>query len=108
MSKTRGNDDPRGNKGKGAGIKSRWNTAKGSGGGGDCNWGYCDGNTMTRFLHAVAVQGAAVTLGYSRDGGAYMVIILDGEDRIKEWIPSTTDITEALENITDTIRAGDL
>lgn len=59
---------------------------------GYADWGRCGGEGLRAFVQAVGFQGGAVLLGYSRDKGAYRVIIMDDDDKLTKWIPCTADI----------------
>jgi hypothetical protein len=98
-----GNDDPRPAKGKGNGLTNRYKAGKGTGPGGMADWDRCEGEALRTLVATVANQGGAVLFGYSRDRGAYRVIIMDDDDKITEWIPCNTDVNEAIWNL-----AGDL
>lgn len=63
------------------------------------DWKQCDSAAIGDLVAYVADLGGAVLLGYSRDGGAYRVVIFDEDDQLKKWVPCTTDITEAMWNL---------
>lgn len=105
MARKHPNEDQRGNSERqSAGLKGKWGQAHGAGSGRSADWGYCDGATLARLVSTVAGQGAAILLGYSADGGAYKVMVLDGPDKFTEWIPCTTDVTEAISILEESLR----
>lgn len=90
------NDDPRPQKGKSSGLAQKWKRATPETAGMLADWDTCDGEALRALVMSVTRVGAAIMFGYSLDRGAYLVTILDGPDRHKEWIPCTADITSAV------------
>lgn len=102
--KKHGNDDPRGTVRGSAGIVAKWKQATAGVGSATAEWGYVDTSLLSSLVAAVTGAGAAIMFGYSQDRGAYLITILDGPDRHKEWIPCTTDVNEVLERLIDSLR----
>lgn len=72
------------------------NTGKGTT---TAQWGLCSPVLLQSLITTVTDQGGAILLGYSRDQGSYRIIIMDGDDKATKWIPCTTDIDEAIEDL---------
>lgn len=98
-SKKWGNHGPEYDKPKGAGMTQRYKNQRGAQNGTLADWDRAEGEAIRVLVSTVCSQGGAVLLGYSRDRGAYRVIIMDDDDKITEWIPCTTDLNEALYNL---------
>lgn len=94
-----GNHGPEYKDKKGGGLTNRYKQAKGTSSGTMADWDNAEGEAIRYLVSVVANQGGAVLLGYSRDRGAYRIIIMDDDDKITEWIPATTDLNEALYNL---------
>lgn len=56
---------------------------------------------LKRAVAAVARNGGALRLGYTRDGGAFAVGIYGDGDPFTEYIPPSEDISEYLKGIID-------
>lgn len=97
------NDDPRPAKSQSSGMVHRYKQMKGAGADGKADWSLAEGEAIRHLVATVADQGGAVLLGYSRDQGAYRVIVMDGDEKFTEWIPCTTDVNEALYNLAGTL-----
>ena len=48
----------------------------------------------TRVLAMVAEGGRAVILGHTRDGGAWVVQVLDGQERFKSYASSQSELDD--------------
>lgn len=94
-----GNEDPRKGKAGAGGLTTRYKSTRQPQGGSIADWDKASGEAIRWLVAVVCNQGGAVLLGYSRDRGAYRVIIMDDDDKITEWIPCTTDLDEALYNL---------
>lgn len=56
------------------------------------DWGSVDAALLRDAIAAVTRGGAAIRFGYSRDGGAYAIGILDGDDKYTLWAkPAPSD-----------------
>lgn len=91
-----GNDDPRGSKKGKGGLTQKYNQHYAAAHEGDADWGTCDGEVLGVLIAGVCETGAAILFGYSRDRGAYRIIVMDDDGKITKWIPCTAEITEAL------------
>lgn len=71
-------------------------------GGHVADWTGVDGDLLRTFVGAVAKDGGAIRLGYTRDGGAYAVGIYGDGDPYTIYISPAEDIDEWLkESIED-------
>lgn len=56
------------------------------------DWGTVDAVLIRDAITAVTRGGAAIRFGYSRDGGAYAIGILDGDEKYTLWAkPAPSD-----------------
>jgi len=98
--KKNGNDDPRKNPPKGKGLTARLqygNTGKGEV---QAEWGMVSPTALQSLIDVVTGTGAAILLGYSRDRGAYRILIMDDDGKFPVWVPCTTDVDQAIEDLT--------
>jgi len=65
------------------------------------DWRQCDGDVLSRAVAAVTSSGAALLFGYTRDGGAYSIVFLNGGVQKKEYVPATADITEFMRGVAE-------
>lgn len=63
------------------------------------DWSMASGEAIRELITSATAEGGAILLGYSRDRGAYRIIIMDDDDKVTEWIPCSTDLDEALYNL---------
>jgi len=63
------------------------------------DWQTVKGETLAKAVAAVAKDGGALRLGYSRDGGAYAIGIYGDGDPYTVYVPPTDDIDEWLEDL---------
>lgn len=68
---------------------------------GQVNWGAFEWETFATLAIALALQGGAVRVGATRDGGAYALGIYKDNDYATEYIKPDEDISEALLEIAD-------
>lgn len=61
------------------------------------DWGSAEPKLLASVISAVASDGGAIRLGYSRDGGAYAVGIYGDGKPFTEYLPGTQDVDEWLE-----------
>ena len=71
------------------------------GGGGVADWAGADPNKVLRLVCALGVEGGAVRLGYTRDGGAYSVGVYLGSDSKTYYCNEKDGIDELLEELTE-------
>lgn len=90
------NDDQRPNKPQSGKLTRKWGQIRAGSDVARLGWETCDGAAVMALVCAVTNQGGAIILGRTRDGGALMVTILDGDETLKEYIPSGTDVTEVV------------
>jgi len=77
-------------------LTERWNYQNSKEKHDAADWARCDGEAVIYLIAEVSKRGGAVLFGYSRDKGAYRLIVMDDGGKATEWIPCTTDITEAV------------
>lgn len=99
-----GNDDPRGNAPRGNGLTARLQYGRAKGGAEEADWGMVSPVEVLALITTVTDQGAAVLFGYSRDRGAYRILIMDDDGKAPVWIPCTTDVDLAIQNLTEELR----
>ena len=108
MSKRNDSDGPGGSYPKDRpSMTERYKRAKGSIAGEVADWGTASPAALSHLIQAATAEGGAVLLGYSRDRGAYRIILMDDGDKITEWIPCTTDLDEALYNLAGNVMPPD-
>jgi len=69
-------------------------------GSGVADWANADPAIVLRLVCAVAVEGGAVRLGYTRDGGAYSIGIYLGSDSKTYYCNEAEGINEKLNELT--------
>lgn len=75
--------------------------AKGVSSGAD--WGSCDARWLQAVVVAITKLGGAITIGLSRDSGAYsLTLLLDG-DRQTLWFNGGVDLDAELETVYQTL-----
>ena len=99
----RGNDDPRGEKRTGTGLTARLQYGRAKEAGAVADWATVSPVAVAALIGVVTDTGAAILFGYSRDRGAYRVLIMDDAGKAPVWIPCTTDVDQALEDLTEEI-----
>lgn len=68
------------------------------------DWGSVDGKLLVDTVAAVAAHGWAITLGYTREGGAYTVRVLGDDSFETEYIRPTEDINLYLRCLTEDLQ----
>jgi hypothetical protein len=61
------------------------------------DWERVDSAVLLSLVKLVCDSGAAILLGYSRDGFCYNITILDDGEKHTEWIQSSADPTEQID-----------
>lgn len=64
------------------------------------DWASIDKDILSEFIAAVTAQGITLSLGYTRDGGAFYVSFYDGKESEREYIKPTEDPDAVLQAIT--------
>lgn len=109
--KKHGNEDPRGSKPKGKGLTARLQYGNTGEGVERADWGTVSPQALQDLIGVVTGTGAAILLGYSRDRGAYRILIMDDDGKMPVWIPCTTDVDQAVEDLVNEVwraaREGD-
>lgn len=97
------NDDQRPGKSKSGGITARLQYGKAADPAVRADWGTVSPVALQALIAAVTETGAAVLLGYSRDRGAYRVLLMDDDGKMPVWIPCTTDVDQAIEDLANEV-----
>lgn len=66
---------------------------------GDADWTLCEGEALRTLIARCTEEGAAIMFGYSRDRGAYHIVVFDDDGKLSEWIPQNTDVSEGVWNL---------
>lgn len=77
-------------------LAGKWTQAAPEAQGMAADWDSCDATALHALVVSLTRLGCAVILGYTSDGGACIVTVLDGPDRYKEYIPATADLSDAV------------
>lgn len=85
----------------------KWSKYNGQQGNGDATWGKVDASAIVAALVAVTDAGGALLLGKTRTGGALVITVCDGDDRIKFYSTTREETCDQLGQITDTASAFD-
>jgi len=67
----------------------------------DLNYGSCDTNTLQRAIDRITRNGGAVMFGLTSDGGAYSVVVLYKDEKLKEYPSSTEQLEGLLEDLAE-------
>lgn len=70
-------------------------------------WEDAEAESLWRTIVAVTDAGDAVTLGRTRDGGAVSLVILSGDDRIREYAHGAEEIEALLARVRVALEATD-
>lgn len=92
-----GTKDPK-NNGKGRLLQFQKNKRSN----GECLYADCDANLLRDALDAATKQGAALMFGVTSDAGAYSVLILDGNDKAREYPHGADELNDVLRTIVAT------
>lgn len=71
----------------------------GAGKGREADWSAVDGDKLAAAVAAVAKQGGALRLGYTRDGGAYAIGVYGDGKPYTDYIGRDGDIDEYLDGL---------
>jgi len=74
---------------------------RGLGGGGAADWSGVNADLVCKAVAAVARDGGALRLGYSKDGGAYALGFYGDGDPFTEFVPPSEDLDEYLKGVID-------
>lgn len=69
-------------------------------GGGVADWTNASAENVLRLVCAVAVEGGAVRLGYTRDGGAYSIGLYLGDDSKTYYCNEAEGIDDFVQELT--------
>lgn len=65
------------------------------------DWSEVDNQILRDAVVAVAGAGASILLGRTSDGGAFVVQVYDGDERLKRWPHSVDELEQDLAYIRD-------
>lgn len=85
------------NKASRGSLKFRPNSSSGQA----VSWRGADANKILRTIAAATEAGAAIMLGKTQDGGAFSVIVLDGDSRMKDYSHNIQDLHDVLDQVYD-------
>ena len=71
--------------------------------GGNADWGGCDSKLLQAVVVAITELGGAVTIGLSRNGGAYSLTLLLDDTRETLWFNGDADLDVELEAVRVTL-----
>lgn len=61
-----------------------------------CLYSDCDGELLKSAVDSVTRKGAAIMFGVTSDGGAFSVLILDGNDKAREYPHGADELNDVL------------
>jgi len=64
-------------------------------------WDAVDGGRLAKAVNAVARAGYALSLGYSRDGGAYSIYVVGFDGWATEYVRPSEDINLYLDGLAE-------
>src|SRR4051812_27422155 len=66
-----------------------------------CLYSSIDAVVLRRAIDAITRRGGAVMLGVTSDGGAYSIVVLHENDKLKEYPHTAEELTDLLGQITE-------
>lgn len=82
----------------GSGKWSKYRNSKPSG---SMDWADCDATLLCATVSAIVLDGDAVLLGGTRDGGTLVLTLISGDDRLKFYAKSAEEMNGHLQEIRD-------
>lgn len=70
------------------------------------DWSEVDNQAIRDAVVAVAAAGASILLGRTSDGGAFVVQVYDGNERLKRWPHTVEELEQDLRYISDVFALG--
>jgi hypothetical protein len=70
---------------------------------GDADWAKVDEALILAALSSVTAEGAALLFGTTRDKGALVLTVCDGDERVKLYASTREEMNEHLRSISDLI-----
>lgn len=61
------------------------------------SWEDADADTLWRTIQEVTSQGDAIMFGLTRDGGAVVLTVLSGDERVKQYATGEEEIAALLQ-----------
>lgn len=62
-------------------------------------WEDAEQETLWRAIQEVTNQGGALMFGLTRDGGACVLTVMDGDERIKQYATGPDEVAELLREV---------
>ena len=87
--------------GKGGDFDTRPNPFKGTGSRSKTSANFTEVPHLGKALQVLVENGCAIIIGGTRDGGALVLTILDGEDRHRTYCSNDVELEEAVSAIID-------
>ncbi len=72
---------------------------------GAADWGGCDPARLQTAVVAITSLGGAITLGLSRNRGAYSLTLMLDDNRATMWYNGDADLDDELESVIQTLAA---
>lgn len=66
---------------------------------GDADWGNCSSNELHAVVQAITRLGGAITIGLSRDQGAYSMTLLLDKKRETLWFNGDADLDDEMAKV---------
>jgi len=64
------------------------------------DWSSASPEIVLGAIVAVTNEGAALRFGYTRDGAAYAIGVLDGDNKVTEYVRESEDVNQYLRDLT--------
>lgn len=93
-----GQKEPANNKPKGRLLQFKQNKQSN----GDCMYSDVDKDLLCNAIDEATKKGAAIMFGLTGDGGAFSVMILDGNDKAREYPHGAVEMNDLLRTIVAT------
>lgn len=68
-------------------------------------WEDADADTLWRAVCEVTAAGDALTLSITRDGGAVVLTVLSGDERIRQYAHDAAEIAELLQLVRESVQS---
>lgn len=68
-------------------------------------WEEADADTLWRTICEVTAAGDALTLSITRDGGAVVLTVLSGDERVRQYAHGAEEIAELLQLVRESVQS---
>jgi hypothetical protein len=72
------------------------------------SWSASGSETLRTFIDVLTTNGCAVMFGRTTDGGALSLLVLAGNDKLREYITIESDILPVFDDILQDLEMGSL